>query len=519
MPIGFQQIQNEEEDADAPPPPGLTPTLAMAVGTAVLGSLQVGYHVGVINAPQKVLEDEYNTTWTQRWGEPPPPATVSTLWALSVAIFSVGGMMASLMVGVVAERLGRKHAMIATNALAFVGGAMMGAAKWGPSYVLIIIGRFLLGAYSGLVSGLVPMYVGEIAPTHLRGALGTLHQLAVVIGILGAQVLGLGALLGTARRWPLLLGLGLCPAALQALLLPRCPESPRFLLGRERRGAAMHALTLLLGPEAAEAELEALGAELRGPTPRMGVLRLLGSPRLRQPLVVAIGLQLSQQLSGINAIFYYSTAIFEGAGVGQPAVATIGVGVVNVAATLLSLFLVERSGRRTLQLVGIGGMLVCAICLTASLRLQDSPGAGAVSLLGVFLFVTFFELGPGPIPWFLAAELFPQGPRPAAVALAGAANWAGNFVVGMAFPALQHALGPLVFVLFAALLGASWLFAFYLLPETRGRPFEGGDHEALPPPHHHHPPHGTPPHPLLGGGGGEGKGGTELQPLRGGEDG
>ncbi|XP_046762161.1 solute carrier family 2, facilitated glucose transporter member 4-like [Gallus gallus] len=187
MPIGFQQIQNEEEDADAPPPPGLTPTLAMAVGTAVLGSLQVGYHVGVINAPQKVLEDEYNTTWTQRWGEPPPPTTVSTLWALSVAIFSVGGMMASLMVGVVAERLGRKHAMIATNALAFVGGAMMGAAKWGPSYVLIIIGRFLLGAYSGLVSGLVPMYVGEIAPTHLRGALGTLHQLAVVIGILGAQ--------------------------------------------------------------------------------------------------------------------------------------------------------------------------------------------------------------------------------------------------------------------------------------------------------------------------------------------
>ena len=74
-------------------------------------------------------------------------------------------------------------------------------------------------------------------------------------------------------------------------------------------------------------------------------------------------------------------------------------------------------------------------------------------------------------------------------------------------------------MLFAALLGASWLFAFYLLPETRGRPFEGGDHEALPPPHHHHPPHGTPPHPLLGGGGGEGKGGTELQPLRGGEDG
>ncbi|XP_010725435.1 solute carrier family 2, facilitated glucose transporter member 1-like [Meleagris gallopavo] len=254
--------------------------------------LHIGFHIGSILVligipsvpicpppscpPPQVLEDEYNATWTQRWGEPPTPSAVSTLWALSVAIFSVGGMMASLGVGVRGPAP-RKHAMIATNALAFVGGAMMGAAKWGPSYVLIIIGRFLLGAYSGLVSGLVPMYVGEIAPTHLRGALGTLHQLAVVIGILGAQVLGLGALLGTARRWPLLLGLGLGPAALQALLLPRW-----------------------------------------------------------QPLVVAIGLQLSQQLSGINAIFYYSTAIFESAGVGQPAVATIGVGVVNVAATLLS---------------------------------------------------------------------------------------------------------------------------------------------------------------------------------------
>ncbi|XP_048789094.1 solute carrier family 2, facilitated glucose transporter member 4-like [Lagopus muta] len=167
-------------------------------------------------------------------------------------------------------------------------------------------------------------------------------------------------------------------------------------------------------------------------------------------------------------------------------------------------------------------MLVCAVSLSVSLRLQDSPGAGAVSLLGVFLFVAFFELGPGPIPWFLAAELFPQGPRPAAVALAGAANWAGNFVVGMAFPGLQHALGPLVFVLFAAMLAASWLFAFLLLPETRGRPFEGGGgrrRHSGPPPSPPAPPPRDPPSILCWEGGGEGKGGTELQPLRGGEDG
>ncbi|XP_035169110.1 solute carrier family 2, facilitated glucose transporter member 4-like, partial [Oxyura jamaicensis] len=115
-------------------------------------------------------------------------------------------------------------------------------------------------------------------------------------------VLGLEELLGSAGRWPLLLGLGLVPAALQALLLPLCPESPRFLLGRGRGAQARHGLSRLVGPEAAGAALEALGAELRGPAPRVGMLQLCRSRRYRQPLLVAVGLQLCQQLSGINAV-------------------------------------------------------------------------------------------------------------------------------------------------------------------------------------------------------------------------
>ncbi|XP_041346473.1 solute carrier family 2, facilitated glucose transporter member 4-like [Pyrgilauda ruficollis] len=212
----------------------------------------------------------------------------------------------------------------------------MGGAKLGPTYILIIIGRFIVGAYSGLVSVLVPLYVGEVAPLRLRGALGTLHQLGIVLGILLAQVLGLRALLGTPRAWPALLGAGLLPAALQLLLLPLCPESPRFLLARGQRGRARRGLSRLAGP-AAEAGLAALEAELdQGPAPKVGLLELCRSRRYRQPLIVTLGLQLAQQLSGINAIFYYSTSIFEGAGLQDPAVGTIGTGVVNVAATALS---------------------------------------------------------------------------------------------------------------------------------------------------------------------------------------
>uniref|UniRef100_A0A452UIL9 Solute carrier family 2, facilitated glucose transporter member 4 n=1 Tax=Ursus maritimus TaxID=29073 RepID=A0A452UIL9_URSMA len=175
----------------------ITGTLVLAVFSAVLGSLQFGYNIGVINAPQKVIERSYNETWLGRQGpEGPgsiPPGTLTTLWALSVAIFSVGGMISSFLIGVISQWLGRYgRAMLVSNILAVLGGALMGLANAAASYEMLILGRFLIGAYSGLTSGLVPMYVGEIAPTHLRGALGTLNQLAIVTGILIAQVTGPG---------------------------------------------------------------------------------------------------------------------------------------------------------------------------------------------------------------------------------------------------------------------------------------------------------------------------------------
>ncbi|XP_027765672.1 solute carrier family 2, facilitated glucose transporter member 4-like [Empidonax traillii] len=235
-------------------------------------------------------------------------------------------------------------------------------------------------------------------------------------------VLGLRALLGTPRAWPALLGAGLVPAALQLLLLPLCPESPRFLLARGQHGRARRAsssspsplfpprpgLSRLAGP-AAEAGLAALEAELgRGSAPRVGLWELVRSRRFRQPLVVTVGMQLAQQLSGINAIFYYSTSIFEAGGLRDPTLGTIGTGVVNVAATALSVVLVERAGRRILQLVGLLGMMGCAGTLGVALKL-GGPAWGGVALAAALAFVAFFAVGPGPLPWFVGAELFPPG--------------------------------------------------------------------------------------------------------------
>uniref|UniRef100_A0A8C9DRP5 Solute carrier family 2 member 4 n=1 Tax=Prolemur simus TaxID=1328070 RepID=A0A8C9DRP5_PROSS len=150
MPSGFQQIGSEDGE---PPQQRVTGTLALAVFTAVLGSLQFGYNIGVINAPQKVIEQSYNETWLGRQGpEGPssiPPGTLTTLWALSVAIFSVGGMISSFLIGIISQWLGRKRAMLVNNILAVLGGALMGLANAAASYEMLILGRFIIGAYSG----------------------------------------------------------------------------------------------------------------------------------------------------------------------------------------------------------------------------------------------------------------------------------------------------------------------------------------------------------------------------------
>ncbi|XP_052005770.1 solute carrier family 2, facilitated glucose transporter member 4-like [Xyrauchen texanus] len=466
MPAGFQQLGGER----------ITGTLALSVFTAVLGSLQFGYNIGVINAPQKIIEQDYNSTWMERYSEPIPPPTLTSLWSLSVAIFSIGGMLSSLSVGIISEFFGRRKAMLINNVLAFIGGGLMGMSKISRSFEMMILGRFIIGAYCGLASGLVPMYVGEIAPTSLRGALGTLHQLAIVTGILIAQVLGLESLLGSEKLWPVLVGVTVLPTVLQMTLLPFCPESPRFLyIIRCQEHHAKSALRRLTGRLEVSDGLAEMKEEKRrmDMERKVSIAELFRSPLYRQPIIISIMLQLSQQLSGVNAIFYYSTDIFKRAGVESPVYATIGAGAVNCVFTVVSLFLVERMGRRTLHMLGLAGMCICAIIMTIALALLERvPSMSYISMMAIFGFVAFFEVGPGPIPWFFVAELFSQGPRPAAMAVAGCSNWTANFIIGMGFQYVANLCGPYVFLIFAVLLLFFLLFTFFRVPETRGKTFD-----------------------------------------------
>ncbi|KAG5835297.1 solute carrier family 2, facilitated glucose transporter member 1-like [Anguilla anguilla] len=454
----------------------VTGPLVMAVGVAVIGSLQFGYNTGVINAPQSIIEEFMNETWFDRYNEKISENSLTTLWSLSVAIFSIGGIFGSFSVGLFVNRFGRKYSMLMANVLAFVAAALMGFSKMAASWEMLIIGRFIVGLYSGLSTGFVPMYVGEISPTALRGAMGTLHQLGVVLGILFAQILGMESIMGSPTLWPLLLGFTFVPALVQCALLPFCPESPRFLLIiRNQESQAKSVLKKLRGVADVSADMQEMKEESRQMMreKKVTIPELFRSPLYRQPLLIAVMLQLSQQLSGINAVFYYSTRIFTKAGVAQPVYATIGTGVVNTAFTVVSLFIVERAGRRSLHLIGLLGMAGSAVMMTIALALLEQvKWMSYVSIVAIFSFVAFFEIGPGPIPWFIVAELFSQGPRPSAMAVAGFSNWTANFIVGMCFPLVEKLCDAYVFIIFIVLLLCFFIFTFFKVPETKGRTFD-----------------------------------------------
>ncbi|XP_011494725.1 PREDICTED: glucose transporter type 1 isoform X1 [Ceratosolen solmsi marchali] len=464
---------------------GLTFFLSYAILAAVLGMLQFGYNTGVINAPEKNIENFMKDVYKDRYGEDISEDSVQRLYSVAVSIFAIGGMLGGFSGGIIANRFGRKGGLLLNNVVGILGACLMGCTKIAHSYEMLFVGRFVIGVNCGLNTSLVPMYISEIAPLNLRGGLGTVNQLAVTIGLLVSQVLGIEQILGTNDGWPVLLGLAICPAVLQLLLLPLCPESPRYLLiTKQWEEEARKALRKLRASNQVEEDIEEMMAEQRAQQTEstISMTELICSPTLRAPLVIGVVMQLSQQLSGINAVFYYSTSLFTTSGLPpeRAKFATIGIGVIMVGMTLVSIPLMDRTGRRTLHLYGLGGMFIFSIFITISFLIKEFFGyvqemidwMSYLSVVSILSFVVFFAVGPGSIPWMITAELFSQGPRPAAMSIAVLVNWMANFLVGICFPSMKNHLDNYTFLPFSAFLAIFWIFTYKKVPETKNKTFE-----------------------------------------------
>lgn len=321
------------------------------------------------------------------------------------------------------------------------------------------------------------MYLGELSPKNLRGAIGIVPQLFITVGILSAQVLGIRNILGNSTGWPLMLGLTGIPAMLELLLLPFFPESPRYMLiqkGDEK--TAKRALQRLRGWEDVDWELDEMGLENQSEQAegRMSVLSLLSQRSLRWQLISIIALNMGQQLSGVNAIYYYADSIYGSAGVNENDIqyVTVGTGAVNVFMTITAVFIVEASGRRLLLLIGFGICCGACVLLTVALSLQDRvEWMPYISIACVIIYVIGHAIGPSPIPVVVTTEMFRQSSRSAAFMVAGSVHWLSNFIVGLVFPFMEKGLGPYSFIMFSVICLATLVYILLVIPETKNNTF------------------------------------------------
>uniref|UniRef100_A0A7E5A0I2 MFS domain-containing protein n=1 Tax=Panagrellus redivivus TaxID=6233 RepID=A0A7E5A0I2_PANRE len=462
----------------------LTLPLIFAIFAVTIGgSFQFGYHIGNVNAPGSLITDWYieshhhlfNTTITKEQAD--------LAWSVSVGIFAVGGMAGSLLSGWFADKLGRKGSILFNNLFIFLATALMSLAKFVNVYYMITAGRLVIGFASGLASSIVPMYLTEVSPNNLRGTIGSVSQLLVTVSILVAQILGLPFIWGSEKLWPLIFAFSVIPAVVQLVTLPFCPESPKYnLIVKGNAEQAEKDLKKLRNKTDVSAELDVIKEEAAAvrDIPKATLASMFRSPML-WPMFIAIMMMLSQQFSGINVTMFYSTKVFQDAGLkgNEPFYATIAMGAMNVAMTIVSLWLVDhpKFGRRSLHMGGLFGMLITSILIVVSMTLagdgdDQNKLFSYASIILVVLFVVSFATGPGSIPWFFVSEIFPSSARGAANSIACMSNWLANFIVGTSFLPLNNILGKNTFLVFAGMLLFFLLFTYKYVPETKGKTVE-----------------------------------------------
>ncbi len=466
--------------AEAIPPsaPRASGRVVMISAAAALGGFLFGFDTAVINGTVDSIRSAFGLS------------AGMTGFAVSCAL--LGSALGAWYAGPLADRFGRVDAMkiAALLLLASAIGSGLAFGVWD-----LIFWRIVGGVGVGMASVLAPTYIAEVAPAHARGRLGSMQQMAIVLGIFAALLADawIAASAGGASK-PWLLGLEawrwmflseVLPAVLYGALVFTLPESPRHLVAKGRSGEARGVLGEVLGLRAGPA-LDGKLADIERSLqmdhrPRLGDLR--GRSFGLLPVVwIGIALSVFQQFVGINVIFYYSSTLWRSVGFSEADSLTITVAtsIVNVLVTLVAIALVDKVGRKPLLVVGSAGMAVTLGLMAWAFSHAVGSGAdvalpgnwGPIALIAANLYVVFFGLSWGPVVWVLLGEMFPNRIRAIALAVAAAAQWLANFAITSSFPAMAELGLTFAYGVYAGFALLSLVFVIYGARETRGMELE-----------------------------------------------
>ncbi|XP_033988369.1 solute carrier family 2, facilitated glucose transporter member 11-like [Trematomus bernacchii] len=458
--------------------------LALTICSAAIGgTFQYGYNISIINAPTSYIQTFINDTYMERWGTGLESSQLTLMWTIIVSAFSLGGLLGALLAGPLSVRFGRKNSLLLNNGFLFAGAVLVLTSRVAKSFEMIFFARFLVGINSGVSMNVQPMYFGESAPKHLRGAVAFSSAVFTAFGIFLGQVVGLTEVMGAQHLWPYLLASNALPGLIQLLTLPWFPESPRYLLiDRGDKEACVKALGRLRGGVAPILEVEEMLEEQEqqksaalnsGSSANKTPWTLFKDAGLRSQLRTVMVASSAMMLCGNDSIYFYAYYIFLAAGIPPQMIQyiTIGTGASEFTASILSNLLIERVGRRYLLIGGYSLMSFWSVVFTVALNLQSRGVAGMayLSMACVFAYILSFGLGPAGVSGILPAEIFDQSARPAAYMVAGSCMWIGLFLVGMLFPFIVKGLGDFCFLPFFVVCVASAVFLGLTLPETKGK--------------------------------------------------
>lgn len=388
-------------------------------------------------------------------------------WTFAVNAWIFGAMIGSLCCGHFSDRLGRKKTLMLNCIFMIVGGVVQASVS---NIWLFALGRLIAGIASGTATATISGYINELSPPHMRNTLGLGLQIFTTFGILVPAICFF--FLNTSSGWRYLAAFPVVLGMIFLILAPSfCIESPAWLLNQGRRQEAKEVMARLYGKEHAQLALSWLEVIPKPENPEEGHVAKQDSmfaSRYRMQLLTGILLSVSQQLSGINAVFYYSGSIFTDAGISDARVGTLIIDFINIWPALFTGLLANRFGARTLILWGQMGMLLMAIGMTLAF-IVDVP---ALSIVFTALYVIIFGVTLGPLVWLMTADIFPDSIRASASSVCIGINWLSNLVVGVSYPYISRALEDYAYVPFVVLLTIFYVLSLKMVPETSGKSAE-----------------------------------------------
>lgn len=427
-----------------------------------LGGLLFGFDTAVIAGAEQAIQDEWNLD------------NLELGFAVSIAL--IGTVVGALSGSAPSDRFGRKKTLYAIAVIYLISSlGTATATSWYP----FLFFRFIGGLGVGASSVTIPIYISEIAPTEKRGKLVGLFQFNVVLGIVVAYLSNFWIGQLETPSWRLMLGVQVVPSLLFLLLLRSIPESPRWLIVKRGNTEKARKIFERINPATADDIIREINESAKAGTDRQSRDPLF-SPKYRTPVMLAISFAIFNQVSGINAVIFYSPRIFQMAGLGSSSslLSTVGLGFINFTFTILAMNFIDKIGRRTLMLIGSVG-LVLTLGIVSYSFYGVSFNNWVVPIL-LFIYSAFFAFSQGAVIWVFISEIFPTQVRAKGQTLGSTIHWTMAALIAFAFPYLFEKIGGgNTFLFFCIMMCIQFVFVWKIMPETKGKSLEQIQHSLV----------------------------------------